>query len=232
MWIGWPRETAWSTSSRVKDRYLDVQVTQVGRSLSDFFRRLKRRPGQSIRDYMSDFDRALARLHECGCVLPDLASAWVFVDRMELEEGAELNLLARWATSTTSNAPADGHRPVQDCTLQKPWKGNQRPEKNPRRECWDKRPQTAHMAEIPRGPRQQRWRDSEEAVPSRLPSSTTNRLSPTKRRSYRESMRLRGSDPGSLQEMAAEKLQAAKARSYCAGRRRARGIGTRTPAVL
>ncbi|CAE7833210.1 GIP [Symbiodinium necroappetens] len=40
------------------------------------------------------FDRAHARLVECGCHLPDLASAWVFVDRMELEKASELNLLA------------------------------------------------------------------------------------------------------------------------------------------
>ena len=39
--------TAWIT-----ERYLDVQVTQIGRSLSDFFRRLKKRPGQSMRDYI------------------------------------------------------------------------------------------------------------------------------------------------------------------------------------
>ena len=45
----------------VKDRYLDVQVTQVGRSLSEFFRRLKKKPSQSIRDYGGEFDRAYAQ---------------------------------------------------------------------------------------------------------------------------------------------------------------------------
>ena len=40
----------------VKDRYLDVEITQVGRCLSDFFRKLRRKPGQSVRDYLSDFD--------------------------------------------------------------------------------------------------------------------------------------------------------------------------------
>eukprot|EP00439_Symbiodinium_sp_Y106_P062027 s1351_g9.t1 len=58
----------------VKDRYLDVEITQVGRCLSDFFRKLRRKPGQSVRDYLSDFDRCLARLNEVGCVLPDLLS--------------------------------------------------------------------------------------------------------------------------------------------------------------
>ena len=80
--------------SWIRDRYLDVQVTQVWRSLSDFFRRLRKRDGQPMRDYMADFDRAHARLTEVGCELRDIAAAWVFVDRMCLEEHAELNLLA------------------------------------------------------------------------------------------------------------------------------------------
>ena len=78
----------------VKDRYLDVQVTQIGRSLSGFFRGLHRKAHQTVRDYLAEFDRAHARLTEVGCVLPDVAAAWVFVDRMGLEEQAELNLLA------------------------------------------------------------------------------------------------------------------------------------------
>ena len=80
--------------SWIKDRYLDVQVTQVGRSLSDFFRRLRKKPTQPMREYMADFDRAYAGLSEVGCQLPDVAAAWVFVARMGLEESAELNLLA------------------------------------------------------------------------------------------------------------------------------------------
>ena len=78
----------------IRDRYLDVQVTQIGRSLSEFFRRLRKKPGQSIRDYCGEFDRAHARLLECGCVLPDMACAWVFIDRMNLDEASELNLLS------------------------------------------------------------------------------------------------------------------------------------------
>ena len=48
----------------VKDRYLDVQVTQVGR------RKLQKKPNQAIRDYVGEFDRSYARLVECGCTLP------------------------------------------------------------------------------------------------------------------------------------------------------------------
>ena len=50
----------------IRDRYLDVQVTQVGRSLSEFFRQLRKKPGQAIRDYVGEFDRAHARLIEAA----------------------------------------------------------------------------------------------------------------------------------------------------------------------
>ena len=52
----------------IKERYLDVQVTQIGRGLSEFFRKLRKRPQQSIREYVGEFDRSYARLMECGCV--------------------------------------------------------------------------------------------------------------------------------------------------------------------
>ena len=51
----------------IKDRFLDMQITQIGRGLSEFFRKLKRRPNQTIRDYIGEFDCCHARLQECGC---------------------------------------------------------------------------------------------------------------------------------------------------------------------
>ena len=35
----------------IRQHYLDVEVTQVGRSLSDLFRKLRRKPTQTFRDY-------------------------------------------------------------------------------------------------------------------------------------------------------------------------------------
>ena len=50
----------------ITQHYLDVEVTQVGRSLSDLFRKLKRRPAQTFRDYVAEFNRLSARVSECG----------------------------------------------------------------------------------------------------------------------------------------------------------------------
>ena len=78
----------------VTNRYLDLEVTRIGKAFSEFFRRLRRKPGQSIRDYNSEYDRLHARLREVGCNLPEDCAAWLYVDRLQLEEAAELNLLA------------------------------------------------------------------------------------------------------------------------------------------
>ena len=78
----------------VQQHRLDVEVTQIGRSLSDLFRKLKRRPTQTFRDYVAEYNRLLARVTECGCRLPDTACAWLFVDRAALDEGTEVSLLA------------------------------------------------------------------------------------------------------------------------------------------
>ena len=75
-------------------RYLDLEITKIGKAFSEFFRRLRRRPGQSIREYNAEYDRLHARLREVGCSLPEDCAAWLYVDRLQLEESAELNLLA------------------------------------------------------------------------------------------------------------------------------------------
>ncbi|CAE7603954.1 GIP, partial [Symbiodinium microadriaticum] len=104
----------------VRQHYLDVEVTQVGRSLSDLFRKLRRRPTQSFRDYAAEFNRLLARVVECGCALPDVANAWLFVDRANLDESTEVSLLAsvgnKYALKALQSAAI-----VLDRSMRKPW---------------------------------------------------------------------------------------------------------------
>ena len=128
----------------IKDRYLDVQVTQVGRSLSDFFRKLRKKPNQAIRDYVGEFDRSYARLVECGCTLPDIAAAWVFVDRMGLEEASELNLLASVGNCYDLRRLQQAAI-VQDRALRKPWEtGKASGDRNHKREWWGKKTHSAN----------------------------------------------------------------------------------------
>ena len=60
----------------------------------EFFKHLKKGYGQEIRDFNQEYDRQVSRLKEVGCNLPDLCLAWLYVDKLRLENGAELNLLS------------------------------------------------------------------------------------------------------------------------------------------
>ena len=220
----------------IKERYLDVQITQIGRGLSDFFRRLRRRDGQTIREYLSDFDRALARLTECGCVLPDMASAWVFVDRMSLEESAELNLLASVGNEYNLKRLQQAAI-VQDRSLRKPWESSTRstsrdsaaPGRGPRREWWNKKTNTAHLT----GHGDNEDDDYPEADP--VAENATEDVVPeavaeewyetfmtheTAKQKYRDSLRQRGTSTEALREIANDRLAQAKAKSFCAGCKR------------
>ncbi|CAE7585010.1 GIP [Symbiodinium sp. CCMP2592] len=211
--------------SWIKDRYLDVQVTQVGRSLSDFFRRLRKRDGQPMREYMADFDRAHARLAEVGCELPDIAAAWVFVDRMCLEESAELNLLAS-VNNNYSLKPLQQAAIVHDRGLRKPWESQNR---GPRREWGGKKPHSANMADPEVFLEDshdehlgEQVSDEGEAVSEEIAENLYNAYMTheTAKQRYRENSKLRGSDPEALRRLASEKLRLAKSRSFCSGCRR------------
>ena len=205
----------------IKERYLDVQVTQIGRSLSEFFRKLRKKPGQSIRDYIGEFDRAHARLVECGCHLPDLASAWVFVDRMELEESSELNLLAS-VNNTYDLQKLQRAAIVHDRALRKPWESQKGDGKGGR--WWKGRPQVAHITEDgdfneneadPFGDEGEAM--SEEIATELYETYMTHEAAKNK---YREHNKLRGASPGALRRISEEKMRLAKARSFCAGCKR------------
>ena len=205
----------------IKERYLDVQVTQIGRSLSEFFRKLRKKPGQSIRDCIGEFDRAHARLVECGCHLPDLASAWVFVDRMELEESSELNLLAS-VNNTYDLQKLQRAAIVHDRALRKPWESQKGDGKGGR--WWKGRPQMAHITEdgefneIEADP----FGDEGEAMSEEIATELyeTYMTHEAAKNKYREHNKLRGASPGALRRISEEKMRMAKARSFCAGCKR------------
>lgn len=80
--------------SWIQDKYMDREVTKVGRYMSDFFKVLKKGSNQDIRDFNQEFDRQVSRMKEVGCSLPDTCLAWWYVDKMRLDNATELNLLA------------------------------------------------------------------------------------------------------------------------------------------
>ena len=78
----------------ITERYLDKEVIKAGRYMSDFFKVFKKTHDQDIRDFNMEFDRHLTKLKEIGCLLPGLCSSWWYVDKLRLDNSADLNLLA------------------------------------------------------------------------------------------------------------------------------------------
>ena len=80
--------------SWVMEKYLDKEVVKVGEYLTEFFKTLKKAAGQDIREFNTEFDRQLSKLKEVGCVLPDTCVAWLYLDKLRLDNVAELSLLS------------------------------------------------------------------------------------------------------------------------------------------
>ena len=208
--------------SWITQHYLDVEVTQVGRSLSDLFRKLKRRSNQTFRDYTSEFNRLLARVTECGCKLPDMATAWLYVDRASLDEATEVSLLAsvgnRYALRDLQQAAI-----ILDRSIRKPWERNTKSDGTSGRRFNS----VNHTEEI----------DIEDQEHSEQDFDLTDRIGEdtadlyvtymTAKARYREATKARGTeqngtperrgpDPTAVKKAAEAKVQLAKSKSFCA----------------
>ena len=78
----------------VETKYLEKEVVKVARTMSEFFKAFKKTTGQEIRDFNQQFDLHIGRLREIGCQLPEICVAWWYVDKLRLDNHAELNLLS------------------------------------------------------------------------------------------------------------------------------------------
>ena len=196
----------------ISGRYLDLEITRIGKAFSEFFRRLRRRPGQSIREYNAEYDRLHARLREVGCSLPEDCAAWLYVDRLQLEESAELNLLASVGNSYSLHKLQKA-AVIQDRGLRKPWEGPG---------SRGKKTHTAHFTGHDGGDTSDTdTRDDEdEGIPEDVAQAYVTYQSAKQR--YKDQQRARGyvggdNGPGNSSENKDEKLKAMKARSFCSG---------------
>ena len=80
----------------ISERYQEVEVSKIAESLTSFFRRLKRQPGQTIREFNPAFDRSHSRRLEIGCRLPEVAKAWAYLSSLGLTSSEELALRISW----------------------------------------------------------------------------------------------------------------------------------------
>ena len=54
----------------IQTRFMEVEVSKISQMMNDLFRRCKKRPEQSVREFNVDFERMVLRLHEVRCELP------------------------------------------------------------------------------------------------------------------------------------------------------------------
>ncbi|CAE7541147.1 RE2 [Symbiodinium sp. CCMP2592] len=202
--------------SWINARLLDLEVARIGKAFSDFFRRLKRKPGQTIREYNSEYDRLHARLREVGCSIPQECAAWLYIDRLQLDEPQELNLLA--SVGNEYNL----HRLQQAAVLhdrghRKPWESSK-----------SRKPYTAHITESPDGASDDADGDQdldlEDGVPEDVAVAYATYQSAKDR--YKEHVKARGFQGDRSQGQAKEatkkgdqskdeKIKIMKARSFC-----------------
>ena len=193
--------------SWIEQHYLDVEVTLVGRSLSDLFRKLRRKPSQSFRDYVAEFNRLLARVVECGCTLPDVATAWLFVDRANIDEATEVSLLAsvgnKYALRALQSAAI-----ILDRSMRKPWEkftSNRKTHTVNQTDATEPDDDEESDLEPPDGDFHS---DDEDLYVTYM----------TAKARYKDVAKARGvesSDPQGAKKKAEERIQAAKNRSHC-----------------
>ena len=195
----------------ISGRYLDLEITRIGKAFSEFFRKLRRKAGQSIREYNAEYDRLHARLREVGCSLPEDCAAWLYVDRLQLEEAAELNLLAS-VGNVYSLHRLQKAAVIQDRGLRKPWEGA-----NTR----SKKAHHAHLTghEETNSTDSEADNDEDDGIPEEVAQAYVTYQSAKQR--YKDQQKSRGyvGDPGKNggPEGRDEKLKLMKARSFCSG---------------
>ena len=198
----------------VQERFLDLEVTRIGKAFSEFFRKLRRRPGQSIRDYNSEYDRLFARLREVGCALPEDCAAWLYVDRLQLDEPAELNLLAS-VGNTYSLQRLQKAAIIRDRGHRKPWEGGK-----------GRRAHVANVTDHDQEPDSDHIESDDESMPEEVASAYVTYQNAKQK--YKEQAKARGfhgtadERDGSKQGKGRdsdkeERIRVMKAKSFCSG---------------
>eukprot|EP00435_Cladocopium_sp_Y103_P068546 s358_g31.t1 len=78
----------------IRVRFMEMEVTKVSNVMAELFRKCKKRGEQSVRDFNIEFERLMLHLKELDCELPGLVKAWLYLDKLRLNETEEMSLLS------------------------------------------------------------------------------------------------------------------------------------------
>ncbi|OLQ03552.1 Copia protein [Symbiodinium microadriaticum] len=215
----------------IQERYQEIEVSKIAETLTQFFRKLRRQQNQTVREFNSAFDRAYARLLEIDCKLPEVAKAWVYLSALNLSNTEELSLLAsvnnEYVTSKLQKAAT-----LHEKSLQAPWRrwsgGGHQPGGGDR----GRPTRGAYLTEIPEDGDED-FLESDAVLPEEEAAELheaymAQEAAKTRFREMNRSRGYGGTDGKDDGKSAAERLQLAKSRSYCAGCKR-RGHWHRDP---
>ena len=206
----------------VQARYMELEVTKISALMAELFKKCKRRPEQSVRDFNVEFERLVLRLHEVRCELPPLVKAWLYVDKLRLTEAEELALLS------SVNNEFDVKKLQQAALIQD--RGYRRPgghDAGGSRSTWKGARwgrQSVHMTEGGNDgssdgePHDNHPDESDDNLVDEDTAAAHHSayLSyQAAREKYREAMKGRGTDQTELKRRAEERLKQAKMRSFC-----------------
>lgn len=218
----------------IQTRFMEVEMTKISQMMNDLFRKCKRRPEQSVREFNVEFERMVLRLREVRCELPPLVKAWLYVDKLRLSEPEELALLASVGNEYDVRKLQQAAM-IQDRSLRHGGGNGDSGGGRPRwQNKWGKQSvhMTTHDEEV--------WSSDDE--PNEDDDDDRNLVEEDvaeaahtaymayqgAKAKYREALKGRGVDLEEVKRRSEERLKAAKARSFCSACKR-RGHWHRDP---
>ena len=209
----------------IRVRFMEVEITKIGTVMTALFRRCRRKPEQSVREFNLEFERLLLHLVELGCELPGLVKGWLYLDRLKLGEGDELALLAsvqnQYDLKLLQQAAIIQDRGGARRWADKPkgkWQGHRNANSVHFTEGIDSDLEDEDVEE----PHADEGGSDVDVVPEEVAASYHDAFIAFQdaKSKYREAMKGRGYDGNDAKKRSEERLKAAKARSYCSACKR------------
>ncbi|CAE7610734.1 RE2 [Symbiodinium sp. CCMP2592] len=196
----------------IAERYQEIEVGKIAEALNGFFRKLRRGPNQSVREFNATFDRAYARLVEIECKLPETARAWAYLSALSLSHSEELAILGsvnnEFVCSKLQRAAV-----LHEKSLRRPWDKD-----HPK--LWDRsknnlKVNSANNAEPIPEEGEDDGGDLETEVPQNPDEEELYEAFMTAKAQYRDAVKGRNLEPEEVKRAIESKIQSAKQRSFC-----------------
>ncbi|CAE7643318.1 EIF4E2 [Symbiodinium sp. CCMP2456] len=196
----------------VVERYQEVEIGKIGEALNGFFKRLRRGPQQSIREFNGLFDRSYARLLEIDFKLPETAKAWAYLNALGLTQAEELSILGSVANEYVTNK-LQRAAVLHEKSLKKAWDRD-------RVKPWerDRGVKTNSVHNADRVDEENDDKDSYDESPFAQDDDGGSHVYEaymTAKMQYKDTLKARGLDQDALRKATEDKIALAKSKSYC-----------------